>query len=97
MREKAGSGFVVDDADQGLIVTPRGRHQIASGRTGRDEGLAVRIVLDDGTRGGREVLGYDSEDTVLRVDSAPLGLRALQIGRARAVRVGGPVAVIGTR
>jgi S1-C subfamily serine protease len=96
--ETAGSGFVVD-ADQGLIVTAS--HvvtEIPSGSTSATQASAVRIVLDDGTRADATVLGYDLfEDTaLLKVDPAHLGLRALQLGRARALRVGAPVAVIGS-
>jgi S1-C subfamily serine protease len=96
--ETAGSGFVVD-AGQGLIVTAS--HvvtEIAAGSTTATQASAVRIVLDDGTRADAKVLGYDLfEDTaLLQVDPAQLGLRALPMGRARALRVGAPVAVIGS-
>jgi S1-C subfamily serine protease len=96
--ETAGSGFVVD-ADKGLIVTAS--HvvtEIATGSTTATQASAVRIVLDDGTRANANVLGYDLfEDTaLLQVDPAHLGLRALQMGRARALLVGAPVAVIGS-
>ncbi|MDX6538426.1 MAG: hypothetical protein QOI71_36 [Gaiellales bacterium] len=94
----AGSGFVVDAA-QGLVVTAS--HvvaQVAAGSTSAVQATAVRIVLDDGTRADAKVLGYDLfEDTaLLEVDPAHLGLRALPLGRARALRVGAPVAVIGS-
>ena len=55
-------------------------------------------MLDDGTRADAKLLGYDLfEDTaLLQVDPEPLGLRALPLGRARALRVGESVAVIGS-
>ena len=96
--ETAGSGFVVD-ARRGLIVTAS--HVVAraeSTGTAAEPATAVRIVLDDGTRADAKVLGYDLfEDTaLLEVEPANLGLRALSLGRARALRVGEPVAVIGS-
>jgi S1-C subfamily serine protease len=96
--ETTGSGFVVD-AKRGLIVTAS--HVVAqaqSGSASATPATAVRIVLDDGTRADVEVLGYDLfEDTaLLQVDPADLGLRALSLGHARALRVGDPVAVIGS-
>ena len=96
--ETAGSGFVVD-ASRGLIVTAS--HVVAdaqSASASAEPATAVRIVLDDGTRADVKVLGYDLfEDTaLLQVDPAQLGLRALPLGRARALRVGAPVAVIGS-
>ena len=55
-------------------------------------------MLDDGTRADANVLGFDLfEDTaLLRVDPHLLGLSALPLGRARALQVGEPVAVIGS-
>jgi S1-C subfamily serine protease len=95
---EAGSGFVVD-ARRGLIVTAS--HVVAEPQS---EGsppkvaTAVYVVLDDGTRVDASLLGYDLfEDTaLLRADPAHLGLRPLPLGRARALRVGDPVAVIGS-
>jgi S1-C subfamily serine protease len=97
-QETAGSGFVVD-ARRGLIVTAS--HVVTQvDQTGSNvtQSQAVRIVLDDGTRADATVLGYDLfEDTaLLRVDPSRLGLRALPLGRARALRVGASVAVIGS-
>jgi S1-C subfamily serine protease len=93
--ETAGSGFVVD-ADKGLIVTAS--HVVTEVAPSFAEATAVRIVLDDGSRADAKVLGYDLfEDTaLLQVDPTHLGLRALPLGRARALRVGAPVAAIGS-
>ena len=96
--ETAGSGFVVD-ARRGLIVTAS--HVVTRAQPGSasaEPASAVRIVLDDGTRADAEVLGYDLfEDTaLLEVRPRNLGLRALALGRARALRVGEAVAVIGS-
>jgi S1-C subfamily serine protease len=97
-QQTAGSGFVVDEK-RGLIVTAS--HvvtQAESGSASATPATAVRIVLDDGTRADARVLGYDLfEDTaLLQVDPSELGLRALQLGRARALKVGESVAVIGS-
>jgi S1-C subfamily serine protease len=96
--QTAGSGFVVD-ARRGLIVTAS--HVVARAKAGSasaTEATTVTIVLDDGTRAEVRVLGYDLfEDTaLLQVKPGKLGLRALPLGRARSLRVGDPVAVIGS-
>jgi S1-C subfamily serine protease len=96
--QTTGTGIVVD-ARRGLIVTAS--HVVAEVRTGSTavtRASAVYIVLDDGTRADAKVLGYDLfEDTALvRVDPHLLGLIALPLGRARALQVGEPVAVIGS-
>ena len=95
---EGGSGFVVN-ARRGLIVTAS--HVVTratAGRTTATEATAVYVVLDDGTRTGARLVGYDLfEDTALvQVDPAHLGLHALPLGRARSLRVGDPVAVIGS-
>jgi S1-C subfamily serine protease len=95
---EAGSGFVVD-ARRGLVVTAA--HvvtDVSAGSAGATRADAVRIVLDDGTRADADLLGFDLfEDTaLLRVDPDRLGLRTLPAGNARALRVGDPVAVIGS-
>ena len=95
---EAGSGFVVD-AGRGLIVTAS--HVVARTRAGGAPPViasAVYIVLDDGTRADATLLGYDLfEDTaLLKTDPKNLGLRALPLGRARSLRVGDPVAAIGS-
>jgi 2-alkenal reductase len=94
----AGSGFVVDDR-RGLIVTAS--HVVTEAQTvstSAKPASAVRIVLNDGSRAEATVLGYDLfEDTaLLKVATARLGLRALRLGHARALRVGDPVAAIGS-
>ncbi|HET6174815.1 MAG TPA: trypsin-like peptidase domain-containing protein [Gaiellales bacterium] len=95
--QTAGSGFVVN-VKRGLIVTAS--HVVARAATGSAtvRATAVYIVLDDGTRADAKVLGYDLfEDTaLLQVDPSNLGLRALPSGSARSLRVGQPVAVIGS-
>jgi S1-C subfamily serine protease len=96
--ETAGSGFVVD-APRGLIVTAS--HvvdPVAAGSRQPTKASAVYVVLDDGTRTDAQVLGYDlfADTALLRVDPGHLGLRALPPGHARSLRVGDPVAVIGS-
>jgi S1-C subfamily serine protease len=95
---EGGSGFVVN-ARRGLIVTAS--HVVTRATPGSNsavEATAVYIVLNDGTRAGARLVGYDLfEDTALiQVDPADLGLHALPLGRARSLRVGDPVAVIGS-
>jgi S1-C subfamily serine protease len=95
---EAGSGFVVD-ARRGLIVTAS--HVVAEARVGHKKARRadnVYVVLDDGSRVNAKLLGYDLfEDTALvQVNPRHLGLRTLSIGRARSLRVGDPVAVIGS-
>lgn len=94
----AGSGFVVD-AKHGLIVTAS--HVVAraaAGSASATEANAVYVVLDDGTRADAQLVGFDPfEDTALiRVDPSHLDLHALPLGSARALRVGDPIAVIGS-
>jgi S1-C subfamily serine protease len=95
--QTAGSGFVVN-AGRGLIATAS--HVVTKAQKGSPtvQASAVTIVLGDGTRVDARVLGYDLfEDTaLLQVDPKHLGLRALPLGRARSLRVGDPVAVIGS-
>ena len=84
---------------RGLIVTAS--HVVARCRTRADIRTSPRtfyVVLDDGTRADAKLLGYDLfEDTaLLRVDPEHLGLRALPLGQARRLRVGEPVAAIGS-
>ena len=95
--QTAGSGFVVN-ARRGLITTAS--HVVTKAQKGSPtvQASAVYIVLGDGTRVDAHVLGYDLfEDTaLLQVDPKHLGLQALPLGRARSLRVGDPVAVIGS-
>ncbi len=95
--QTAGSGFVVN-ARRGLIATAS--HVVTKAQKGSPtvQASAVYIVLGDGTRVDAHVLGYDLfEDTaLLQVDPKHLGLQALPLGRARSLRVGDPVAVIGS-
>ncbi len=95
---EAGSGFVFD-ARRGLIATAS--HVVARTQAGGEPPVvasAVYVILDDGTRVDAKVLGYDLfEDTaVLKADPRHLGLRSLPIGSARSLRVGDPVAAIGS-
>jgi S1-C subfamily serine protease len=95
---EVGSGFVVD-AKGGLIVTAS--HVVAQTRSGSASATlptAVFVVLDDSTRVDATMVGYDLfEDTALvKVDPKDLGLHALPLGRARALRVGDLVAAIGS-
>ena len=95
---EAGSGFVVD-ARKGLIVTAS--HVVAPvPEAGGDPQVASAfyVVLADGSRANAKLLGYDLfvDTAVLRVDPEFLALRALPLGQARTLRVGEPVAAIGS-
>ncbi|MGY4721389.1 S1C family serine protease [Naumannella huperziae] len=84
-----GSGFVIDE--QGLIMT--NNHVIAGARGGN-----IEVVFDDGSRAQASVVGgspsYDI--AVIRVDERPEGgLKAVNLGDPRSVRVGDGVIAVG--
>jgi S1-C subfamily serine protease len=90
-----GSGFVLND--QGEIVT--NAHVVTTG-----EGDAIRrasavyVEFADGNRVSAKVLGHDpnADVALLRVDPKGLNLRPLPLGDSEKVRVGDPVAAIGS-
>jgi S1-C subfamily serine protease len=95
-----GSGFVVDAA-RGLILT--NSHVITNSAEVSDPRDVQRpdhvyVELLDGERAEGHVLGYDLFDDVgvVRVDPRDLHLEAAPLGSSQAVRVGDPVAAIGS-
>jgi S1-C subfamily serine protease len=90
-----GSGFVVDE--EGEIVT--NAHVVT---TGEGEALrrasAVYVEFPDGNRVGAKIVGADpyADIALLRIDPAGLTLDPLPLGESSAVKVGQPVAAIGS-
>ncbi len=90
-----GSGFVVSGS--GEIAT--NAHVVTQG-----EGRAIRkakevyVVFADGNQVSARIVGYDANADValLKIDPAGLTLRPLTLGTARDLRVGSPVAAIGS-
>jgi len=90
-----GSGFVLNG--RGEIAT--NAHVVTSG-----EGSAIRkakevyVAFADRNQVAARIVGYDPDADValLRVDPAGLRLRPLRLGTAQDLRVGSPVAAIGS-
>jgi S1-C subfamily serine protease len=90
-----GSGFVLND--EGEIVT--NAHVVTTG-----EGTALRrasevyVEFADGNRVAAKVIGADLNADVglLKIDPEGLELTPLQLGSSRELRVGAPVAAIGS-
>jgi S1-C subfamily serine protease len=91
-----GSGFVVDDA--GTILTSA--HVVTSAGSGADVVEADSLVVEfaDGERVAAELVGWDlfADAGVLRVDPDAHELVPLPLGDSASVRVGDPVAAIGS-
>ncbi len=90
-----GSGFVVSGS--GEVAT--NAHVVTEG-----EGRAIRkakevyVVFADGNQVEARIVGFDANADValLKLDPAGLRLRPLRLGTARDLRVGSPVAAIGS-
>lgn len=90
-----GSGFVLNE--RGEIAT--NAHVVTQG-----EGRSIRkarevyVAFADGNQVQARIVGYDANADValLRIDPAGLTLRPLRLGTARDLRVGSPVAAIGS-
>jgi S1-C subfamily serine protease len=90
-----GSGFVV--SGDGEVAT--NAHVVTEG-----EGRAIRkakevyVAFDDGNQVAARIVGFDANADValLRIDPSGLTLRPLRLGTARDLRVGSPVAAIGS-
>jgi S1-C subfamily serine protease len=90
-----GSGFVLNE--RGEIAT--NAHVVTEG-----EGRAIRkaeevyIAFADGNQVAARIVGYDANADValLKIDPAGLTLRPLRLGTVRELRVGSPVAAIGS-
>ena len=90
-----GSGFVV--SDDGVVLT--NSHVITSSETGEPKG-AEQIYLEfaDGDRAPARVVGWDVFDDVgvVRFDPSDHRVDPVPLGRSGEVRVGDPVAIIGS-
>jgi S1-C subfamily serine protease len=90
-----GSGFVLNG--RGEVAT--NAHVVTEG-----EGSAIRKALEvyvafaDGNQVAARIVGYDpnADVALLKLDPAGLRLRPLQLGTAHDLRVGSPVAAIGS-
>ena len=93
--EGVGSGFVV--SGEGEIVT--NAHVVTAGE-GRDARPAREVYVEfaDSNKVRAEVVGHDPDSDValLRVETGGLTLRPLPLGRSSRIRVGEPVAAIGS-
>ena len=92
-----GSGFVVDRA--GVILT--NAHVVTNIESSPDDlrrATAVYVEFTDGERVQAELVGWDlySDVGVLRVSPADHPVRPVPLGASAAVRVGQPVAAIGS-
>jgi putative serine protease PepD len=81
-----GSGFIVDE--EGTVVTAA--HVV-------DEASSVKVILQDGTVRGAEVLGVDdaTDIAVIRFDPEGIETQALELGDSSSLKVGASVAAIG--
>ncbi len=90
-----GSGFVVND--RGEIAT--NAHVVTDGE-GRSirEAKEVYVAFADGNEVSAKIVGFDpnADVALLRIDPAGLTLRPLPLGTASDLRVGSPVAAIGS-
>ena len=90
-----GSGFVLNG--RGEVAT--NAHVVTEG-----EGRAIRkaqevyVAFADGNQVAARIVGYDpnADVALLKLDPAGLRLRPLKLGTARDLRVGSPVAAIGS-
>jgi S1-C subfamily serine protease len=90
-----GAGFVLDG--KGEIAT--NAHVIATGEGGSlKRAQEVFVEFADGNRVQAKIVGHDpnADVALLRIDPAGLSLRALPLGDIGQVKVGQPVAAIGS-
>ena len=90
-----GSGFVLDD--QGYIAT--NAHVITNGTGSKlKKAQEVFVQFADGNQVGADIVGYDANADVgvIKVDPKGLDLVPLALGHTANVRVGEPVAAIGS-
>lgn len=93
--EGLGSGFVLNE--RGEIAT--NAHVVTTGR-GRSirEAREVYVAFADGNQVQARIVGFDpnADVALLRIDPSGLTLRPLPLGTAQDLRVGSPVAAIGS-
>ena len=94
--QSQGSGFIVDD--EGTILT--NAHVVTNVATSSDvQGArALYVEFRDGERVPAAIVGWDlfNDVGVVRVDPDDHGVQAVPLGDSGAVRVGEPVAAIGS-
>ncbi len=94
-QQGVGSGFVVDE--RGEIAT--NAHVVTEGEGGDlRRASAVYVQFADRNQVQARIVGVDpnSDLALLRIDPAGLTLRPLPLGSSRSLRVGAPVAAIGS-
>jgi S1-C subfamily serine protease len=89
-----GSGFVLDG--RGYVAT--NAHVVLSGAQRDERASEVYVEFADGNRVSAEIVGVDpnADVALLKVDPDGLSLTPLELGRSDAMRVGEPVAAIGS-
>jgi S1-C subfamily serine protease len=90
-----GSGFVVDG--EGYVTT--NAHVVTSGRPPRTrKAKQVYVQFSDGNRVKATIVGADpnADVALLKIDPRGLSLTPLRLGSSRGLRVGEPVAAIGS-
>jgi S1-C subfamily serine protease len=90
-----GSGFVLNG--QGYVAT--NAHVVTTGKPpDAKRAKEVYVELSDGNRVPARVVGDDpnADVALLKIDPRGLGLTPLKLGNSRALRVGAPVAAIGS-
>ena len=90
-----GSGFVLDD--EGYIAT--NAHVITNGTGSKlTKAREVFVQFEDGNQVSAKVIGFDpnADVGVVKVDPKGLELVPIELGRTAQVRVGEPVAAIGS-
>ena len=90
-----GSGFVLNGA--GEIAT--NAHVVTEGTgTAIEKAKEVYVAFADGNEVSAKIVGFDPNTDValLKIDPAGLTLRPLRLGTAQDLRVGSPVAAIGS-
>ncbi len=90
-----GSGFVLDD--EGYVAT--NAHVITNGTGSKlKEAREVFVQFADGNQVSADVVGYDANADVgvVKVDPQGIDLTPIALGRTANVRVGEPVAAIGS-
>jgi S1-C subfamily serine protease len=89
-----GSGFVLDG--QGYIAT--NAHVVTAETNDSERAQQVFVEFSDGNRVPARIVGTDpnADVALLKVDPEGLSLTPLPLGRSEAIRVGQPVAAIGS-
>ncbi|UTI64554.1 trypsin-like peptidase domain-containing protein [Paraconexibacter antarcticus] len=90
-----GSGFVISSS--GEVAT--NAHVVTTGEGGAiREAARVYVKFDDGNEVSAKVVGFDpfADVALLKIDPSGLDLKPLPLGSTKGVKVGAPVAAIGS-